>query len=689
MKRYFLFFFFALLFTKTSAAQVLDNSAIIALKQAAYNRDTKQVISYLGFNDEIDEAVLLSLGSLQVDSVSERISARLTSPSPRVREMAAFALGQSVRDTSKVHHFETIVFERLAAEQDAKIKSQLMQALGKFGTDSALARLVSLSFTDNNLLQAQALSIARFAMRNIVSAEATAKASQIFRQTQDKGGINYGIYALDQIKDRRLTSEELPTLLDAARSPDPEVRMSALSALSRLESPKAINAVLTAARDNDWRVSVGAIRTLSKYLNSSIGFRTLAAAAVTSQLQTRTNPHVLDACLESLSTLRPKDTLAVPAILGLLDSPSIRLRNKAMITLATVYPEVAETVLLREKEKKTDTPAMLEAVGALAITNQRINLDLMPWVVNHLEDDRKQVATAALNSWGRCWYIYRNMMAGYSYWTPTDTLFEGALLRALKKHSNPNKLSPAAVKTIGSILSDQSSPKRTYVEPISKALSVFSKANDVETIVSLIESLAKTKRREALPTLKKYLDYENKLVRRKAAEAYSEISKESAPVPSTIVLPTKIDMAPFREYVKNPVAVLTTSKGDIEIELFLGETTFTVANFIRLVQQHFYDGLGFHRVVPNFVVQSGDPNGDGTGSPGYTIRSEYTPRTFDRGIVGMASSGKDTEGSQFFIMHSQHPHLDGKYTPFGKVIKGMEIVDQIEVGDNIISASIK
>ncbi|NTW49538.1 MAG: hypothetical protein HGB19_07415 [Chlorobiales bacterium] len=691
MKRYFFFFAFILLFAETASSQILENSAILALKQAAYNRDTKQVISYFGFNDELDEAVLLSLGSLQVDSVSERISARLTSASPRVREMAAFALGQSARDTIKRQRFEDLIFQRLQAEPDAAIKCRLMQSLGKFGRDSALVRLISLSFTDRDLLQAQALSIARFAMRNIVSREGTVKAAEIYRQTKDtqKAGINYGIYALDQIRDPRLVGPELATLLEASTARDPEVRMYALSALSRLDAPKGINAVLNAARDPDWRISVGAIRTLSKYLNSSTGFKTLALAAVKSQLQKQSNPHVLDACLESLSVLRPRDTVAVPAILGLLNSPSSRLRNKAMLTLATVYPNVAEEVLLREKEKKTDTPAMLEAVGALAVSNQQINLDLMPWLLNHVEDDRKQEATAALNSWGRCWYIYRNMMAGYSYWTPTDTLFEGVLLRALKKHSKPDHLNPAAVKTIGAILSDYTFTNRNYVQPISTALSIFSGANDVETTVSLLESLGKMKRRDALPTIKKYLSYENKLVRRKAADAYSEISGNPAPVPPTIVLPTKIDMMPFRDYMKNPVVVLTTSKGIVEIELFLGETTFTVANFVRLVQQHFYDGLSFHRVLPNFVVQGGDPNGDGTGSPGYTIRSEFTPRSFERGVVGMASAGKDTEGSQFFIMHSHHPHLDGNYTPFGKVVKGMDVVDQIEVGDKIISASIR
>ncbi|RFM23362.1 MAG: peptidylprolyl isomerase [Candidatus Thermochlorobacter aerophilum] len=145
----------------------------------------------------------------------------------------------------------------------------------------------------------------------------------------------------------------------------------------------------------------------------------------------------------------------------------------------------------------------------------------------------------------------------------------------------------------------------------------------------------------------------------------------------------------FRRFSKNPLAVIETSKGRISIELFIEEAPFTVQNFITLAEQHFFDGLTFHRVVPNFVVQGGDPKGDGSGGPPYSIRSEFTRRRFERGIIGMASAGKDTEGSQFFIMHSHHPHLDGRYTAFGLVKTGLETLDKLEVGDKILSIKIQ
>src|SRR5690606_34961517 len=101
----------------------------------------------------------------------------------------------------------------------------------------------------------------------------------------------------------------------------------------------------------------------------------------------------------------------------------------------------------------------------------------------------------------------------------------------------------------------------------------------------------------------------------------------------------------------------------------------------------YYDGTIFHRVVPNFVIQGGDPTGTGFGGPGNSIRSEISPFRFDKYIVGMASSGKDTEGSQFFITHSPQPHLDGKYTIFGSVTSGMDVVDKIQIGDYIETIS--
>ena len=130
-------------------------------------------------------------------------------------------------------------------------------------------------------------------------------------------------------------------------------------------------------------------------------------------------------------------------------------------------------------------------------------------------------------------------------------------------------------------------------------------------------------------------------------------------------------------------AVVSTDKGAVTIELLPEDAPLTVDNFVQLARRNYFNGVLFHRVVPNFVIQGGDPRGDGSGGPGYQIRCEINTVPYGRGAVGMALSGKDTGGSQWFVTHSPQPHLDGGYTVFGRVVEGMEVVDRIARGDRI------
>ena len=134
-------------------------------------------------------------------------------------------------------------------------------------------------------------------------------------------------------------------------------------------------------------------------------------------------------------------------------------------------------------------------------------------------------------------------------------------------------------------------------------------------------------------------------------------------------------------------ATIKTSQGDMVVEFFDADAPNTVANFRKLAGKGFYNGIKFHRVIPDFVVQAGCPHGTGTGGPGYTIKCETSGsnQRHDRGVLSMAHAGPNTGGSQFFICHSRDntAHLDRKHTCFGKVIKGVEVVDKIKAGDTI------
>ncbi|KGE86115.1 MAG: peptidylprolyl isomerase [Phaeodactylibacter xiamenensis] len=134
-------------------------------------------------------------------------------------------------------------------------------------------------------------------------------------------------------------------------------------------------------------------------------------------------------------------------------------------------------------------------------------------------------------------------------------------------------------------------------------------------------------------------------------------------------------------------AEIKTEKGTMKVEFYDEDAPNTVANFVKLSKDGYYDGLTFHRVIPNFVVQGGCPNGDGRGGPGYTIDCELDGgnQYHDRGVLSMAHAGRNTGGSQFFICHSRDntAHLDGNHTCFGKVVEGLDVIDDIRQGDKI------
>ena len=137
---------------------------------------------------------------------------------------------------------------------------------------------------------------------------------------------------------------------------------------------------------------------------------------------------------------------------------------------------------------------------------------------------------------------------------------------------------------------------------------------------------------------------------------------------------------------------ISTQKGDMIIETYDNQTPKTVANFLKLINDKFYDGLSFHRVIPGFVAQGGCPNGLGNGGPGYSIECETSaPNQFhDKGVLSMAHAGPNTGGSQFFICHGRQntQHLDGKHTCFGRVVEGLDVIDKITQGDKMTSVEV-
>jgi cyclophilin family peptidyl-prolyl cis-trans isomerase/HEAT repeat protein len=270
---------------------------------------------------------------------------------------------------------------------------------------------------------------------------------------------------------------------------------------------------------------------------------------------------------------------------------------------------------------------------------------------------------------------------------------------------------------IAEILADQPTSKEN-VEALKKAFAgaLVSDKDYNDAQLAILDALFKLDKKESVGTLLVALNAPDYLVRKKAFELLrtKDLEKDSPGLPTLLenamakkkdqlfpyspafgtklgaILNTNADYTRAVSRKNGTVkAVFTTEKGDFTIDLLPEDAPLTVDNFIKLARSKYFDGLAVHRVVPNFVMQDGDPRGDGNGGPGWEIRCEMNMLSYDRGAVGMALSGKDTGGSQWFVTHSPQPHLDGGYTIFGRVNEAdMKIVDSIVRGDRILNVKI-
>jgi cyclophilin family peptidyl-prolyl cis-trans isomerase len=234
-------------------------------------------------------------------------------------------------------------------------------------------------------------------------------------------------------------------------------------------------------------------------------------------------------------------------------------------------------------------------------------------------------------------------------------------------------------------------PSAETSQALARALPVALQDKQNDAALSIVTALGKSEDATATSALLQAASAPDHLVRRRAIDALKGRPAVTPPAVGAVVSRnTREDyMRAIGRIGHKTEVVLSTDKGDVTIEMNPAAAPLTVDSFVTLAESRYFDNLTFHRVVPNFVVQGGDPRGDGNGGPGYTIRCEINLLPYDTGAVGMALAGKDTGGSQFFITHSPQPHLDGGYTVFGRVVAGQDVVDRIERGDRIRSVAIR
>ncbi|MDX6303049.1 MAG: hypothetical protein QOI77_18, partial [Blastocatellia bacterium] len=271
-----------------------------------------------------------------------------------------------------------------------------------------------------------------------------------------------------------------------------------------------------------------------------------------------------------------------------------------------------------------------------------------------------------------------DFLRAYAVVKPVD--LEDILRKSLKDQD-------VIVRATSAELLAELTPNEGNAQMLIVALTAALRDQDLnDAALAILDALGKQKSAAANDAIKTALDSSDHLIRRRAvallkANDVGDFSNRIGTVK------TRYTDADYRRAIarsgKNVTATVVTSKGAFTIEFLPEEAPLTIDNFILLARKGYFNGQTIPRVVPNFVVQAGDPRGDQNGGPGYQIRCEVNEVPYERGTVGMALSGKDTGGSQWFVTHSPQPHLDGGYTVFGRVIRGMEVVDNIARGDII------
>jgi cyclophilin family peptidyl-prolyl cis-trans isomerase len=668
----------------------------------------------------------------------DQLKSLLADPNARVRQRAALAAGR-IGDDRAV----PVLTEILLGDHDAAVREMAAFALGEIEAPGGAYALVTALKQPDNPARArviEALGKVTAAMTPAAAAEKKAEDDErldlckaailgalryeLQRQPQrDRSTVLLGLTAVLRIR----PDGAGPLLVKFLDDPDPEIIATALNTMTRLrlkdgnervrellsnndpmvranaaraigaaEHKEAFDAVLDRAlHDNDLRVRVSAIRSMG----------TLKDARATSPLLNRGKVLLTNA--RSTKLERPaelNEILEIVTVVGNLlrnsksDEAMQWLRDvrstvdakapEVEVAMARINPEFYVT---EEMKFGVGSPANiaqgLREIATIKKTQPAVNkaAEFVPsWMHDILtcspqtkampqransKTDRKCLLTALSVS---------PFLQAYAAYQPADL---GAVVIERLKDAD------VVVRSTAAELLGEQSPSEANTRALIDALPRALRDKDSnDAALAILGALAKQKSATANDAIKTALDSNDYLVRRRAVALLK--SNGAGDLSSRIgTVQTRNTALDYRRAIarlgKHPTATLVTSHGSFTIEFSPDDAPLTVDNFLQLAKRGYFNGQTIPRVVPNFVIQTGDPRGDQNGGPGYQIRCEINERPFARAAVGMALSGKDTGGSQWFVTHSPQPHLDGGYTVFGRVIRGMEVVDNIVRGDVI------
>ncbi|MEO6694965.1 MAG: peptidylprolyl isomerase [Ignavibacteria bacterium] len=613
----------------------------------------------------------------------------------------AFALGQIPgRKSSDDLEFmlNNINFE---VKDHTQIKSAVFNSIGKTGDEKALQRIIDETGSDQELMSGAALSIGRFALRKIKNVNSVKALKFFVNNTKDTIALRNSAYGFWRIGDKNLLENARQEIYTLTLSEDPQTRMWAFNAIGKLQDKLfLINTIESFGSEKDWRVQVNMLNSLTNYKLDSIPDLTIQLLSMLGDAAANENEHISITAINVLGQIfeglnnsgnsiarSQAGKLKEEIIFGLnsFDNISWRVRSELANSLALIYGDEVKEDLFRAFRNTTDynlKAGIVKAFGNFdnGMVYREVRDEISKDVQNYnLKNPNTSGALIGSNDLAILYRGFIEMLTGLDEKVDAENQ---NTIRLMYTEFVGSK-DPVIVSTSLEALKDS-----LYLKYIGETYSVINfdyneldYYKDHDVMMAFIDAMSEFKIQDSKVMLEKNLSSDNFDLASTSAKALEKITGkkyEFAALPRTDFDWEYLEGLSQKNYV-----IVKTNKGDIKIELLPEVAPFTIMNFLKLIENNYYDGTIFHRVVPNFVIQGGDPTGTGYGSPGYSIRSEFSDLPFERGMVGMASSGKDTEGSQFFITHSATPHLDGKYTIFGRVTEGMDVVDKVMIGDVI------
>jgi len=591
----------------------------------------------------------------------------LTDPDSVVQQDAAFALGL-IADPTSLQHLQDVLLQSTEAER-TDADAEIVTAIAKIGGPDA-ARLF-----DELLLR--------------------------WMSRAEAGDAPFLVEPLLGEAWRLGDDAPVVTIAQLANAQSERIRRAAVYSLSRLRAAGAARELLAASADEDALVREWAARALTQAFADSAGLDHSAVATRLSQLATDQEPGVRVNALKALGSFADPDYAGVAAD-GTGD-PEAQVRLQALATLGRLGGELAATALTLRLEGGSLAERGLALTSLARVDRGRALTESASWITNE-EWRRRAVGAQALRHIGGdtalSWLEQlvfdpdgRVAATAYNALAYGDSGWARELAPQLLAHADP-VVRTLAARHIGY------RPRVAALDPLaaSYGLARDDAISDARiAVVRAVGAISALGYREQMAVqsrfLAQYPTCDDYLVRRAASESLPPAATQWGPAEP---VETGRDREDYRDIARRlvlpaergegvPELHIETDRGTITVSLFAADAPITVNALLQLADRHYFDGGAWHRVVANFVIQDGDPRGDGWGGPGFALRDEINRNRYRRGTVGMALSGPDTGGSQFFITHAPQPHLDGTYTVFGRVTGGLSVVDRTVPGDRIRS----